>query len=145
MGENQKHHFAVLSPVAAGAKHIIEAAFEHAEDRFHLPPLTECFTGKVSLHLTTVFLAGLVCGESAAFGRDDAMDLIVLASAAVIGLTIISGIGQHGLHFKPTDHPFKKRPERIDVHTGAARGLSCQDQMASAVPDQGQFWKSACM
>ena len=55
MGEDQEHHLAALSPIGAGRDGIAEVAFDHAEDRLHLPALAVGFLIEVGPHRLTVF------------------------------------------------------------------------------------------
>jgi len=139
VGEYHQQHLAILSPVTAGMDPTTQPTLDHAEHGFDLPALAVLLPGKTSLHQAAVFPGRLFPGGPSAFGRDDTFDLILIPSALVVGFAVISGIGQNRPEGNLPDDGLKEFSELVDIDAGPPGRQGPEDQMISAIPDDGQF------
>ena len=72
-------------------------AFDHAEDSFDLPALSVDFSIESPLHQATILAAKRFGSWTAMFGRYRTANVVCLASKAVIGFTVVAGIGENVL------------------------------------------------
>ena len=139
MGEYHQQHLAILCPITAGMDHKSQSTFDHAENGFDLPSLAVRLAGEPGLHQTAVFLGGLFPGGPSAFGRDNTGDLMFLSRTSMIGFAVIPGIGQNRPEGNLPDDGLKDFAKLVDIDAGPSGRQSPQDQMISAITDDGQF------
>ena len=122
MGEDFEEHFAILRPVRSRSQDVALVAFDHTEDGLDLPALAVGAAVESLLHESAILAAKRFGGRAAVFGRNRTADVVPLACKAMIGFTVIAGIGKNVFDYVPVNRRCHYFFELIDVNARASCG-----------------------
>ena len=145
MGEDFEEHFAILGPVGSGPQDVALVAFDHAENGFDLPALSIGLAIESLLHQAAILAAKGLVGGTTVLGRNRAANVVLVTGKAMIGFTVIAGIGENVIDGIPVDRRRQSLLELINVHRRPACSDRRKDQMIAAVADNRQLGPASIM
>jgi len=137
---------AVLSVVGSSIEGFAQSAFDHAEDRFDLPPLAVAAalgrSAEVGAHLATEAGGGRLGRRPTDGGRDECANAVLVAGVPMHPLGIVAGIRQQRVDRSATTRLTQSLPEVPVVRPRAASRHGRENQMRAAVDQQAGLRKA---